>query len=90
MKSSLKNVTEDCNPFEDEGEAVDKTGWCNYERIWKDDAGNLTGGCRWSAPPPMEGEWRSDIMIYDEVMHKMVLLPAGFAVPFLPNDDPDW
>jgi hypothetical protein len=69
---------------------VDKTGWCSYERIWMDDMGNRTGGCRWSAPPPVEGEWRPDIMIYNEEVHKMVPLPAGFAPPFLPNDDPDW
>jgi len=88
----LKDITKDVNPFEDGDlrDPVDKTDWRSYERIWVDDGGNRTGGCRWPAPPPVAGEWRPDILIFDEELHKTVPLPPGLAPPFLPNDDPNW
>lgn len=54
----------DCEGTNDEGE--DRTGWRSYERTWTDEAGECIGMCHWSAPPPIEGEGRSDIKIFDK------------------------
>lgn len=68
------------------------SGWCSYERTWFNENGEVSGKCRWSAPPPIEGEGfeNMQIMVWDDKKKAMVPIPDGFTCPFLPSDDPEW
>lgn len=71
-------------------EPIDTSNQCSYERTWFEKDGTISGKCRWSAPPPVEGEGSDDIKIFDEETCQMVPIPPGFTCPMLPNDDPEW
>lgn len=60
---------------------IDYTKWRSYERTFRNEQGLVDGKCRWSAPPPIQGEGDPDVMIYDDETKQMVAIPDGFCCP---------